>query len=199
MLAILAKFVARPVLSSLLLQIRPDYRVSMTERGEQISFDQMKGTIGGLLMLWSDIERSLNVAVEALLPGERARSVRGISRSLDAWSEQVMLGGPDRRLQTDLCRRLVGMLKEALVVRNFVCHGLNGISAQGGRANVVAHLRVELGDEKRIITWHEFQAMFVWMSRGKWLIEDLTAAALEPELDSSRGKIAAWEGFPKQK
>ena len=102
-------------------------------------------------------------------------------------------------MQTDLCRRLVGMLKEALVVRNLVCHGLIGISAQGGRANGVAHLRVELGDEARIVTWHEFQAMFSWMSRSKWLIEDLTAAALDPELGSSSKKIAAWEEFPRQK
>lgn len=115
----------------------------MAERDEQISFDQMKGTIGGLLMLWLDIERSLNVAIQALLPTERARLVHGISRSVDAWSEQVTLRGSDRQLQTDLCRRLVVMLKEALVVRNFVCHALIGVSAHGGRANGDAHLLVE--------------------------------------------------------
>ena len=139
----------------------------------------MKGTIGSLLLLWSGIEQSLNEAIENLHTEKMSKSVHGISRSIDVWSLAVKQTDNTSTLHADLCDRFVRMLKEALVIRNFVCHGLTGISARLHSGNPEAHLQVQLGEDTRLLTWHQLDEMFRWMSRSRWLIRDLTEAAME--------------------
>ena len=100
----------------------------MTQIDQSVSIEQMQGTVGSLVFLWSKIERELEEANLGLYGGEVPKSARGISKSVTAWSQRVSSGDIDRALQTRLCGRVVDLLAEALAVRNLVCHGLRGVS-----------------------------------------------------------------------
>ncbi|PXW65653.1 hypothetical protein C7964_1158 [Loktanella sp. PT4BL] len=169
----------------------------MPDTDQTITFDQMKGTIGSLLYLWSGIEKSLNVAIENLHGENVPRSVHGISRSIDVWSLAIKQTDQTSTLRADLCDRLVKMLKEALVIRNLVCHGLIGISARLHIDDPEAHLKVQLGDDMRLLTWHQLDEMFSWMSRTRWLIRDLTEAAIQNDPQRANDRLLSWVNFPE--
>lgn len=172
----------------------------MSQETNQIPFfHQMQGTIGSLVFIWSGLEESLRISIQELHAGEIPKSSYGISRSLDAWKQAVTPRGNNRPLQTVLINRLVEMLKEALVIRNLVCHGLTSISAQFHAEEPEANLTVELGDDKRVHTWSQLQELFGWMSRASWLINDLTKAAMDNDDERSTARLRAWEIFPNHK
>lgn len=170
----------------------------MQDTDKIVTIDQMKGTIGSLVFLWSGIEQSLNDAIENLHAEKKPKSVHGISRSIDVWSLAVKQTDNISPLRVDLCDRLVRMLKEALVIRNLVCHGLQGISAQHYIDAPEAHLKVQLGEDMRLLTWHQLDEMFSWMSRSGWLIRALTEAAMENDVQRGNNRLLGWENFPEQ-
>ncbi|MBU2983275.1 hypothetical protein KO498_15825 [Lentibacter algarum] len=170
----------------------------MPDTGQTITFEQMKGTTGSLVFLWSGIEQSLDEAIENLHAEKKPKSVHGISRSIDVWSLAVKQADNISILQADLCDRLVKMLKEALVIRNLVCHGLTGISARLHIDHPEAHLKVQLGEDTRILTWYQLDEMFGWMSRSRWLIKDLTEAAMANDAQPANDRLLSWEKFPEQ-
>lgn len=171
----------------------------MTKTNQIITIDQMKGAIGSLVFLWSSIERTLTDSIRRMNDGEIPNSAHGISRSLEQWSRGVITEDGSRLIQTALCSRSVKMLKEALSIRNLVCHGLIGYSAQTHQNEPEAHLIVKLGNDERTLTWSELDEMFRWMSRISRLIENLTYAAMEEDTKQANDRLRAWEGFPKQK
>jgi hypothetical protein len=170
----------------------------MSEGTDAVTLNRMKGAVGSLLFLRSGIEWSLCLAIPTELFRDAPKPVRGISRSLDVWSEQVGQAGAGRPLHKELCQRLVGHLRQALAVRNLVCHGLIGSSAEVPRRSQEAHLLVELGEDRRVIAWDELQTMFRWMSRSGWLIGSLTQAAMEKDAAASERSLRGWEGLPER-
>ena len=80
-----------------------------------------------------------------------------------------------------------------------MCHGLAGITARLHPSEPEAHLRVELGGEKRILTWSELDEMFSWMSGTPWVIQVLTAASLEKNAQRGNDHIAGCVDFPLQR
>ena len=60
-----------------------------------------------------------------------------------------------------------------------------------------AHLRVQLEEDTRVLTWGELQTMFQWMSRSRWLIAGLTQAAMEKDVTASEKSLLGWQGFPE--
>ncbi len=170
----------------------------MPDTGQTVTFDQMKGTIGSLVYLWSGIEETLIDSIEMLHAGKKPKSAHGIYRSLDVWSQAANQVDTSRTLQADLCDRLVKTLKEALVIRNLVCHGLIGISAQLNIDATEAHLKVQLGDDARLLTWRQLDEMFSWMSRSGLLISALTDAAMKKDAQRANARLRGWEKFPVQ-
>ncbi|SMY08417.1 hypothetical protein [Flavimaricola marinus] len=161
-----------------------------------ITIDQMKGTIGSLVYLWSEIEREIEISLERLSGEETQKPVHGISRSLEAWSQTVKPKDNLRPLQAELSDRLVALLRESLVIRNLVCHGLIGISAQFHACEPEAHLKVKLGDDALDLTWQQLQEMFDWMSRAGFLIIGLTNAALEVDAARAEEGLQGERYFP---
>jgi hypothetical protein len=167
----------------------------MSESVQPVTFDQMKAAIGSLVWLWSRIEGGLAKAIRDLHAGDVPRTAYGISRSLDVWSSAVLSGVRDRGRQEQLCLRMTELLKDALRVRNLVCHGLINISAPLSHEGCEAHLEVHLNDSRRILTWSELNEMFAWMSRINWLIADLTAAAVESDPVKADRMVGPWQNY----
>ncbi|WP_156022755.1 hypothetical protein [Thioclava dalianensis] len=163
-----------------------------------VSFEQMKGAIGSLIFLWSQIERELAESLDALqIKGSgSSKPAHGIARRLDLWSGQIQPRNGQRELASRLIDVLVSHLREALSARNLVCHGLIGITAKIHPQGNEAHLTVELGDIRKKLTWTELQIMFRWMSRAHWLIRDLTTASLEPDHLCAENLLLGWQEFP---
>lgn len=167
----------------------------MSGSDQVVTFGQMKGTIGSLVWLWSQIERELTAAIKAMNSGTVPRNAHGASKSIAVWSEFVLHRTEGRILQIHACHSLVELLAEALAVRNLVCHVLIGISAQVHPTGREAHLTVELGEDRRILTWSELQEMFAWMSQTTRLIRELTTAAMENDAAWGNAMLARWEKF----
>ncbi|MFO1210077.1 MAG: hypothetical protein U1E40_12785 [Amaricoccus sp.] len=154
----------------------------------------MKAAIGSLLFLWSRLERSLASALEVL--GEpQSKLAHGPARRIEAWSSRIRCRSADRPWQAALCDRMADLLRDALGVRNLVCHGLEGIAAQGHCDQ--ARLTVALGENRRVVTWGELQAMFDWMSQADSPISLLTRAALDDDPVRSEQLLLAYKDFPR--
>lgn len=129
---------------------------------QSVSIDQIKGSLGSLLILWSSVERAIREEVSRAHGGQLPKSAHGIAAVLRAW-EITMASGPlASPFRISLASSLCEELREKLVIRNGVCHGLVGISAE--YAGKPATLSWEFNDEKRSITWDELQSAFSWLS-----------------------------------
>ncbi|AXT24044.1 hypothetical protein D1822_15165 [Phaeobacter inhibens] len=130
---------------------------------EDVSFEQIRGSLGSLLLLWSKIERAARQEVASAHDGQLPKSVYGIAAVLNAWEANVRDAKNASPLRTLLAITLRSQLQHPLDIRNGVCHGLVGLSA--AFENQPATLTWELNNETRSITWQELQVSFAWLSK----------------------------------
>ena len=166
------------------------------EKNVTVTFEQMKGAIGSLLFLWSQIEKELADSLSVLQDDRLPKATRGIARSIDLWSGEIQRRAGQDVLTNQLRNHLVDHLREALNVRNLVCHGLIGITARIGSADAEAHLTVKLDDVTRTLSWTELQSLFERMSKARSLIRDMTMAASNPVRGNAL--LQNWRDFPFQ-
>ncbi|MBS0565178.1 MAG: hypothetical protein JSR87_12120 [Proteobacteria bacterium] len=163
---------------------------------ETVTFDQMKGVVASLLLLWANVERALATSIQTLQQGEGPKRTHGIARLLDVWSALVTQGADEQQLRRQIGQRLVDHLKESLEIRNFVAHGLRGITSGTDEPVGEAHICAEMNGQRRVFTWQELQELFAWMSKVPWLIADLTDAATDREPERGATRLVPWKDFP---
>jgi hypothetical protein len=128
-----------------------------------VTYEQVSGSLGSLLLLWAAIEQQARKEVAGLHNGCLPKSAHGIAAVLNAWETAVVAAASIGSLRALLASTLKAQLKEPLSVRNGICHGLNGISsAYDGKQ---AGLSWETDGVKRSIAWDELQATFSWLSK----------------------------------
>lgn len=128
-----------------------------------VTFEQISGSLGSLLLLWAAIEREARQEVARLNDGILPRSAFGISAVLNAWEATVVQQHADQAFRSLLASKLRAQLQEPLNIRNGLCHGLLGIfSDLHGKP---AALTWEMNEVRSHITWEELQASFSWLSK----------------------------------
>lgn len=162
-----------------------------------VTLDQMKGAVGSLLFLWSQIERALGASIDALMDGGTTKRPHGIAQNLDHWRTEIQNRTGRSGLADELCIRLTDDLCEALAARNLVCHGLIGYTARLTPLDEEACLTVELNGIARKLSWTELQKMLKWMSQASRLIGDLTISVLESDPSKSNALLQGWKDFPR--
>jgi hypothetical protein len=140
--------------------LRPPKVRPMTD---DVSFEQMKASIGSLIILWSRIERAGREEITRANDGILPKSVHGIAATLSAWEASVSHRRNVEPLRALLASALRAQLQDPLVVRNGVCHGIVALSAS--YHDQPASLCWEFKDIKRSLTWNELQVMFSWLSK----------------------------------
>ena len=146
---------------------------------DTVSFDQVKGSLGSLLFLWSRIERTARDEVAAMHGGKLPKSAHGLAAVLDAWEARLVEPRNERPLQAALASEVRARLKRPLEIRNGVCHGLFGISAEfNGRP---AEISWDLNGKRDRVLWDELQQVLIWLSRAPRAIGILSHAAAEPD------------------
>lgn len=130
---------------------------------KDVSFEQISGSLGSLLLLWSTIEQSARAEVARANDGQLPKSAHGIAAALSAWEAAVVNGKDPSQLRKVLASTLRAQLQDPLDVRNGVCHGLVGLSATHGDG--AASLTWELNGKRRSVTWDELQVTFSWLSK----------------------------------
>lgn len=144
---------------------------------KDVTFEQISGSLGSLLLLWAKIERLARDEVAQIHGGCLPKSAYGIAAVLNAWEAAVVAARPEVPLRALLAATLRAQLQEPLNVRNGICHGLVGISStHGGRP---ATLIWEINDVKRGITWEELQATFAWLSKVPFAISTISNSRAE--------------------
>lgn len=148
-----------------------------------MTFEEAKGAIGSLLLVWADIERSLRQEIARANDGIIPNSVQGAGAALTEWERSVVRAHPSDRLRMKLVANLLAKLCEPLKIRNGICHGLRGVSSS--RAGAAAKLNWELNEQQCSIEVEKLLAMLGWMSRVPQAVSLLSAA---PDL-SLRGRL----------
>lgn len=137
-----------------------------------VTYERMAGSLGSLLLLWARAEKALRSEIECLNEGVVPKSAHGPASCLTTW-ERLVVASPSRPLFAhQLAAALVNRVREALCVRNGLCHGLLGISPS--TAEMDASLMWELNGERRSITHAELQQSYQWLSRVPSAISHLT-------------------------
>lgn len=130
---------------------------------QDISLDQVAGSLGSILLLWSAIEQAARHEVVKANQGPLLKSAHGVSAALNAWEAAVVDGKDPSHFRLLLTTTLRAQLQAPLDIRNGVCHGLVGLSA--AHVGRPARLTWELNGKRRSITWDELQVTFSWLSK----------------------------------
>ena len=161
----------------------------MTEPEDVVTLDRMKGAIGSLLFLMSDIERDFSGDARATTEPGPGRAPRPLD-SPPVLGPADKAEAPDRPAQAELHRQVVAFIEEARAVRNLVCHALVGASAALGSRE--AHLLLGHGTARRVFTWSEMQRLLVRLDRSRWTIRALDEAAADPDAAHSEARLQAF-------
>lgn len=149
---------------------------SKDEKPLEVTFNQMSGAIGSLILLWSRIERSARGDVARLL-GDPPAGAHGIKAVIRTWESAVVKAQPAGTLCVLLAATLRSQLQEQLDIRNGICHGLIGIMGSVGDAP--AELSWELNGLKRSISWEELQSSLQWLSKIRLAFSAISNPALD--------------------
>lgn len=141
-----------------------------------VTFNQMSGAIGSLILIWSRIERSARDDVVRLL-GFLPAKAHGIKGAIGTWEAAVVEAQPADTLCVLLAETLRSQLQGQLDIRNGICHGLIGIMGSVGDAS--AALSWELNGQKHSISWEELQASFGWLSKIHFAFSKISNPALD--------------------
>lgn len=142
-------------------------------------FDQIRGSVASLLLLWSTIERSAREEVARVNGGAVPKSAYGIAAVLGAWEDSVAAKRPTISLARSAAGQLNARLPAHLRVRNGICHGLDGVSsAHDGHS---ARLTWTINGERGSIEWDDLQTSLRWLSRvprAIWIISRSSSTAI---------------------
>lgn len=150
--------------------------VSRDENPLDVTFNQMSGAIGSLILLWSRIERSARDDVVRLL-GCLPAKAHGIKAVIGTWESAVVEAQPPATLCSLLAATLRLQLQGQLDIRNGICHGLIGIMGSVGDAP--ASLSWELNGSKHSISWEELQSSLGWLSKIPFAFSMISDPALD--------------------
>ena len=138
-----------------------------------VSFEMIQSSLGSLLMLWGEIERTARSEV-AQLRGELPKPVHGISAVLRDWEGCIVNPLGVASMRPMLAAALHAQLRAHLQVRNGVCHGLNRITAESAKSP--AQLCWSLDGDVRCIDFEELQASFRWLAKAPYAMSLISKA-----------------------
>src|SRR5690606_9176721 len=99
------------------------------EMDTEVTYFQMQGTLGSLLLIWAELERTIRDEVSRAHGGILPKSAHGIAAALNAWEAAMTKDRQTRPFQALLASQVRAQLQRPLDIRNGVCHGLVGVSA----------------------------------------------------------------------
>jgi hypothetical protein len=140
-----------------------------------VTFNQMSGAIGSLLLIWSGIEKAARDEVIRFY-GFLPPKAHGIKAVLRTWESTVNEAQPAETLCSLLAATLRSQLEEPLDVRNGICHGLIGISAAVD--DLPAQLRWEMNDQKHSVSWDDLQTSLRWLSKIRFAFSMISNPAV---------------------
>ncbi len=143
---------------------------------EDVSFDKMKGSLGSLLLLWSEIEQSTRKELAQITDSPPPSPSHGMAAVLRDWETATTARHQTNPFAIVIIKAVVAQLRAGLKIRNALCHGLTGISA--ARNQTPAALKWQINGEEGRITWLEMETWFSQLSRlsrAIWYLSQSTA------------------------
>jgi hypothetical protein len=149
------------------------------ELTEVVSYERICGTVASLLFLFARIENEAREIVSKAAGPESLTNVSGARGTLLVWKRMIAADREARPQEANLAERLWAQLQDPLDVRNGICHGLVGASAERGAAPATLIWRVKDGTVSK--TYDELQEMFAWLSRVPQAMDMASHAVLSKE------------------
>ena len=130
---------------------------------EAVTYERICGTVASLLFLFASIENEAREVVCKAGSSKDLTKVFGARGVLLVWKTLLQKDREARPEEALLAERLWAQIQEPLNVRNGICHGLIGASAEW--REVPATLCWRGKDGTISLTYDELQDMFAWLSR----------------------------------
>lgn len=155
--------------------------MSVSEQIEPVTLQDMKASIGSILLLWSSVERELTQRIEALSDGQVKNGAHTISQKISRWKDLQAIACAERPEHKTLLTNVHERLTQALDIRNRIAHGLIGIAVDPFGHRGDAGLETEMNGEKRILRYGELEHLMRVLSHLKWAIVSLSDAAIQKD------------------
>lgn len=159
--------------------------MSSTEKPE-ISFLDLRYSLGSFLSVWATLERELAKDTERLelkvARNSNSATPYGVSRLFARWKELNKPAMAKDERHRSVVKILDGMFIEVLKVRNGLCHGLAGQSADPLKGE--AYVTTELSGEKATYRYSELQRIIGIIDCFAHILWRVSSRGLEPEPSS---------------
>ncbi|MGR3794153.1 hypothetical protein [Vannielia sp. SX4] len=160
---------------------------------DPVTVDQLKGRVGSILLLWSRIERAVDADIEAL-GGATRRPGEGFAQRLAAWERLLDEADAGRRYETDFRAQVLARIRAVQDIRNRLCHGLLGVTADPSGHYGDAGLRTELNGEVRAYGRDALDRCLTVMAHLDRAIGAVSSVAREPVDARASALVAATRG-----
>jgi len=158
-----------------------------------VSFEKMKGSLGSLLLLWSEIEQSTRKELAQITDRPPPSPSHGMNAVLRDWETATTARYQTCPFTMLVISTVVAQLRAGLKIRNALCHGLIGISA--ARGENPAALKWHINGEDGRITRSEMEAWFAQLSklsRAIWFLSR-SAAVTKSRLEDTPENREWWK------
>lgn len=129
---------------------------------ETVSYERICGTVASLLLLFHRIESEAHEIIAKAPSATALPKVHGARGILMSW-KNLLLADQTRPDEALLAERIWAQIQRPLDVRNGICHGLIGASAE--RDDSPATLTWRFKGGTRSMNYDELQKMFAWLSK----------------------------------
>jgi hypothetical protein len=149
-----------------------------------VTVGDIRGAIGSLVILCGRLEKDLRDALADLSNGQAKPlpPLIGLGAHLAAWHRLLRA-----RIQADqhhlaTADRFAALLDHAIKIRNGLCHGMQGFSADPHGFGSPVELYIQIHGADETIPWSRMSAAISLLTVANFTLWRLTGAALQPDL-----------------
>ncbi len=153
---------------------------------QPITADDFRQAIGSLVILWSQIETEFRIATEAL--GGTPQGVFG-SKIVDLW-KTLNATHASCPAQIAMAERFLFRIEIARCLRNGICHGFQGYSADPFGRGQTAELYYRSENGTVTVSYRQTQRTIADLARSGFILHRLTHATRNPDIPGKAAMIA---------
>ena len=156
-----------------------------------VTVEDIRCAIGSLVILCGRLEKNLRDALADLSKGQTKPQppLIGLGAHLAAWQRLHRARIPDDQHHRATADRFIALLDRAIRIRNGLCHGLQGYSADPHGYGSPVELYIQNHGADETIPWSRISAAISLLAVADFTLWRMTSTALEPDLHGTAAML----------